>query len=86
MHEYHAVESLIRQIIEKAKAYQASRITKIKLVLGEFSGFAESSVRMYFENLSQDTIAAGAELEIETKKADSNFYADNIEIEKPDAQ
>jgi hydrogenase nickel incorporation protein HypA/HybF len=82
MHEYHAVESLIKQALEKAKANNASRITKVKLVIGEYSGFTESSVRMYFESLSEKTIAAGAELEIQHNKAESNFYIDNVEIEK----
>jgi hydrogenase nickel incorporation protein HypA/HybF len=82
MHEYHAVESLVKHAIEKAKANNASRITRVKLVIGEYSGFAESSVRMYFESLSEKTIAAGAELEIKHKKTESKFYIDNVEIEK----
>jgi len=82
MHEYHAVESAFKHIIEKAKANNAARITKVKLVVGEDLGFADSSIRLYFETLSEKTIAAGAELEIQYNKGGSNFYIDNIEIEK----
>ncbi len=64
MHEYHIVEGVVNQIINKAQKSNAIKVTRVSLVMGELSGLDESSVRMYFENLSKDTILDGAELVI----------------------
>jgi hydrogenase nickel incorporation protein HypA/HybF len=89
MHEYHAVKELLDQVIVKAKANGAARISKIKIVVGKLLGFEESSLRLYFETISEETIAAGSLLEIryvdsnsQNKSGGREFYIDNIEIEK----
>ena len=89
MHEYHAVKELLDQVIVKAKANGAARISKIKIVVGKLLGFEESSLRLYFETISEETIAAGSLLEIryvdinsQNKSVGREFYIDNIEIEK----
>ncbi|MDP2913048.1 MAG: hydrogenase maturation nickel metallochaperone HypA [Candidatus Omnitrophota bacterium] len=91
MHEYHAVEYAVKQAIEKAMANNAFRISRVNLVIGERLGFEESSIRLYFETISENTIAAGAQLHMKWKKAANSsvrggreFYIDNIEIEKAD--
>lgn len=81
MHEYHVVEKIVNQATEKAKSEGASRITKITLALGELSGFAESSVRLYFETISVGTGAEGSELIINPLKKSKELYIENIEIE-----
>jgi hydrogenase nickel incorporation protein HypA/HybF len=64
MHEYHLVESIVKQVIENALSNHASRVTKVNLMMGELSGLEESSVRLYFGNISKGTIAEGAELSV----------------------
>lgn len=81
MHEYHIVEKIVNQAAEKAKSEGASRVTKITLALGELSGFAESSVRLYFETISEGTAAEGAELIINPIRSSKELYIENIEIE-----
>jgi len=84
MHEYHAVEAIVKRVIIEANAHQACRISKIKIVLGKLLGFDESSLRLYFEAISADTIAAGAQLEIEYKEGQDSsreIYIENIEVE-----
>ena len=66
MHEYHIVEGIVKQVIEKAKTNNASRVTKIKLAVGELSGLEESSIKLYFDDLSKSTMIEDADLIINT--------------------
>ncbi|PIP67760.1 MAG: hydrogenase maturation nickel metallochaperone HypA [Candidatus Omnitrophica bacterium CG_4_9_14_0_2_um_filter_42_8] len=87
MHEYHIVEGAVKQMLEKAKSSNATRVTRVTLVMGEFSGLKEGPVRSYFENFSKSTLLEGAELIIKPVGAKDcagpgkEFYIDNIEIE-----
>lgn len=83
MHEYHIVEGIVKQILEKAKTLNASKIIRATLMLGELSGLKEEPIRMYFEILSKGTMLEGAELVIKPAgpKPGKEFYIDNIEIE-----
>ena len=69
MHEYHIVEGVVKQILEKAKNSNAKKITSVTLVLGEFSGLQEESIRVYFDNLSKDNMLEGAKLIIKSVKS-----------------
>jgi hydrogenase nickel incorporation protein HypA/HybF len=64
MHEYHLVEDIVKKVLESAAQNHAVKVTKVNLVVGELSGLAESSVRLYFESLSKGTIAEQAKLVI----------------------
>jgi len=67
--------------VEKAKSEGASKITKITLAIGELSGFAESSIRLYFETVSEGTPAKDAEIVIKGLPAKKELYIESIEIE-----
>lgn len=69
MHEYHIVESIVKEAIASAKKSNALKVTKIVLVRGELSGLEESSLRMYFEELSKGTLLEGALIEFKTSAA-----------------
>ncbi|MBU1913053.1 MAG: hydrogenase maturation nickel metallochaperone HypA [Candidatus Omnitrophica bacterium] len=69
MHEYHIVEGMVKQILEKAKNSDAKKITSVTLILGELSGLQEESIRMYFNNLSKENILEGAKLIIKPVKS-----------------
>ena len=62
MHELSITQSVLSIALEKAKAAQASKITKINLTIGELSGIVDECVQFYFDLLSKDTIAAEASL------------------------
>lgn len=62
MHEYHIVEELVAQVLKKAREGRARNIAGVTLVMGEHSGLEESSVRLYFENITRGTIAENARL------------------------
>ena len=53
--------------LEKANEAEASKITRINLVVGELSGVVSECVQFYFDFLSKDTLAGGAELSFEMK-------------------
>ena len=81
MHEHHIVEKIINQVAEKAKNEGVSKITKVSLALGELSGLAESSVRLYFETISIGTAAEGAELIVKPLRENRELYLESIEVE-----
>jgi hydrogenase nickel incorporation protein HypA/HybF len=61
MHEHHQVEKLVRDLLAQNPS---RRIIGVRLVMGELLGFDEISVRLYFENFTEDTLAEGALLTV----------------------
>lgn len=66
MHEYSITESMLALALEKANEAKAGKIIRINLVVGELSGVVSECVQFYFDFLSKDTIASGADLSFET--------------------
>jgi len=62
MHELSVVESMVSVVLRHADRNNAKRVRKINLVLGEASSVMEEPVRFYFDIISKDTAALGAEL------------------------
>ncbi|HJX12508.1 MAG TPA: hydrogenase maturation nickel metallochaperone HypA [Dehalococcoidales bacterium] len=67
VHEFSVTESLLSLALQKAGEAGAGRITRISLVVGEMSGVVSECVQYYFDFISQDTIARGAELSFDLK-------------------
>ena len=68
MHELPITEQIIKIATEHGQNARASKIEKIRLVVGERSGYISESIQMYFDIISKDTLCEGAVLEIETVK------------------
>ncbi len=62
MHEYALTESMIKLVLEEACNAQASRVTEIRLVVGELSSVIPECIEMYFELLSEGTMLQDAKL------------------------
>ncbi len=62
MHELSITQSILSIALEKANEVQASKVTEIKIVIGELSGIVDDCVEFYFDFLSKDTAAAQASL------------------------
>lgn len=62
MHELAVTESIMDIVRRHAERAGVSRVLRIHLVIGELSSIVDDSVQFYFDYLSRDTIAAGAEL------------------------
>ena len=65
MHEYPVTQQIIKIAEKHASERGASGIEKIKLVVGDYSGFIGDSIQMYFDIISQGTLCEGAVIEIE---------------------
>lgn len=68
MHELTVTESILEIALRHAKASQ--RITGIYLVIGRLSSVIDDSVRFYWDIVSKDTIAEGAQLHFRRNPAE----------------
>jgi hydrogenase nickel incorporation protein HypA/HybF len=68
MHEASAVESILRIASAEASAHGAARVTKIRLIVGEATGYMEESLAFFLEAMAKGGPVEGAELEIEYVK------------------
>jgi hydrogenase nickel incorporation protein HypA/HybF len=62
MHEFSITESILSIVLEKAKEANASKVSKVNLVIGELTGIVDDCVQFYFDFLSKDTISREATL------------------------
>ena len=67
MHEFSITESVLALALEKAGQAGATKVTRINLVVGEMSGVVSDCVQFYFDAISRDTIAGGAQLSFEAR-------------------
>jgi hydrogenase nickel incorporation protein HypA/HybF len=83
MHEYAVTKGLIAIAVEEARKAGASRIILIRLVIGDLSTIIDESVQMYFDMLSEGTVAHGAKLDFRRVCAKFCCRDCSIEFEKP---
>jgi hydrogenase nickel incorporation protein HypA/HybF len=62
MHEMAITRSMLDLVLEEAAKSSGSKVTMINIVLGEMSGVVDRCVQFYFDYMSRDTPAEGAEL------------------------
>lgn len=62
MHEMAVTRSMLDLVLEEAAKSGGGRVTMINIVLGEMSGVVDRCVLFYFDYMSKDTPAEGAEL------------------------
>lgn len=70
MHEYAVTQSMITLVLEEASQAKASKILEIRLVIGDLSTIIDDSVQMYFDIMSEGTVAEGAKLIFRRVKAE----------------
>jgi hydrogenase nickel incorporation protein HypA/HybF len=71
LHEYAITESILEIVQTEASQAGAIRVDEVKVVIGELSSFAGSSIEFYFEELSHGTVAEGARLVFEELEANA---------------
>ncbi len=65
MHELGVTQSILNIVLHHAKEAGAVRIKEINLVIGELSSIVDDSVQFYWDMISENTIAHGAQLNFE---------------------
>ena len=65
MHEMAIAQSVLDIAFGEMEKRAASRVRKIKISIGEFSGVVKDALEFAFEVLTPDTAASGAEVEID---------------------
>lgn len=66
MHELSITESIISTVLESAEKHDVSKILKIHLEVGELNDLKSEWIQYYFDMLSRDTLAEGAQIEVHT--------------------
>ncbi len=85
MHEYSVTESILQIASEQvAQIPSASRVTGIKIQLGQLVGFSEESIRFYWQILSEGTRCEGAALCFEHIRAELQCNNCNTSVSIPD--
>lgn len=62
MHELGVTQNILQIALEHAQKAGAKKIRRIHLVLGGLSGVVGESIQFYFDFLSKETLAEGAQL------------------------
>jgi len=62
MHELGVTESIATICLRHAQGNKANRIVKVNVKLGELTGIVDHYVAFYWDMVTKDTIAQGAEL------------------------
>ncbi|TYO95402.1 hydrogenase maturation nickel metallochaperone HypA [Desulfallas thermosapovorans] len=65
MHELSLIHALIDTVVQSARENGITKVTKVKLVVGESHGALPDALQFAFDILTVDTVCAGAELAIE---------------------
>ncbi len=65
MHELPVTESILSITLRHATTHNATKVTDIYLVIGEWSSIIDDSIQFHWDILSDGTIAKGANLHFE---------------------
>ena len=83
MHELSVTKALTDMILRSAKENGAARVNFVDVVMGKQCGYEPECIEMYFEMLSEGTLAEKAVLRFHSTPG-REFYIDRMEIEEPD--
>jgi hydrogenase nickel incorporation protein HypA/HybF len=85
MHELSITESLLKIVVAAAEERRATRITAIRIVVGDLAQVDPESVQFYLDVLAKDTIAAGVRLAVERRPLRANCRACGREFKVEEA-
>ena len=62
MHEYPITEHIVDICSQQCREAEASRVSAINIVIGDYSGYVSESIEMYFDIIAEGTPCEGAAL------------------------
>jgi hydrogenase nickel incorporation protein HypA/HybF len=62
VHELGITDQLLSLTLKHAEQAGASRVARLNLVIGEFSSVVDESIQFYWDMMTENTLAEGAEL------------------------
>ena len=62
MHELGITDQLLSLTLKHAEQARAARVVRLNLVIGEFSSVVDESIQFYWDMMTENTLAEGAEL------------------------
>ena len=65
MHEMTVAHGLLSILQDRAKAHGIARISRVRVKVGRLRGLDARQLRLAFEALAEDSLAAGAALDVE---------------------
>ena len=65
MHEMHLLRDLMDDLLKKAEENDVDKITRIYIRMGDYTEINPEILRYFFREHGKETIAEGAEIEIE---------------------
>lgn len=90
MHELSVTEGILNTALDEASTRNIARIVRINLTVGELSGIVPECVQEYFNLLSEDTVAAGADLNftilpamLRCRDCGSEFHMEHMRLRCP---
>ena len=86
MHELQVTERILEIALKYAEPNQVEKILAIHLKIGELSDLEDEWIQKYFDYLSKDTIAEGAQLKIQrtpvVMECDDCFHSFNVDLKQ----
>jgi hydrogenase nickel incorporation protein HypA/HybF len=84
MHEYSVTQSILDIALRHAQRAGARRILAVNLTIGDLTGFVDESIQFYFDFMTRDTMAEGAQLNFERIAARVQCTSCGAEYAPPD--
>lgn len=85
MHELAITESILEIALRHAQAQNATKITDLYIVMGQWSSLVDDSVQFYWDMISDGTIAQGTNLHFERIQTELTCL-DCGKLYQPDAE
>ena len=65
MHELSVTEGILKICLDEEKKHNFKKVKNIKIKVGELTGLIPSCISYYFDIVSKNTVAEGAEIKVE---------------------